>query len=307
MKIKKYQELVSGWGKTNKVNMNIFQPQNIIQLQEFIRAASPKSLISRGFGKSYGDSSQLRNQFAVDLINFNKIELDLKNKLVTAGAGVSIEELLKVIIPKGFFLPVTAGTKKITIGGALASDIHGKNHYLKGSFGNYVKEITIIDANGIVHKLTPDEDINNFNSNYFWATIGGMGLTGVIVQTIFQVMPIKTSYMKVKKMKFFDIKKLMKKMIFMEKKCEYSVAWIDISDNDIRGVLTCADHASFEDLNKKQKKYPLLYNNKSDIKIPNLFVKSIINKFTIKVFNEIFFKGISAEESSELQKIKKLE
>ena len=300
----KIQKFVSGWGRTNKVKMNIYHPENIFQLQDFINGASTRSLIARGAGRCYGDSGQLKDQFAIDLSNFNKIELDIDNRLVRAGAGVSIEELLKKIIPKGFFLPVTPGTKKITIGGALAADIHGKNHVKNGSFGNYVKEIIMVDGKAEIHKLKPNNDSNNYlASDYFWATIGGMGLTGVIIEASFKIMPIKTSYMKVKKMKYFDIESLMDSMLLMERKFQYSVAWLDILDKNVKGILTCANHASLDDLNKKEKIDPLLYNQKLHIKLPPIFPKSIINKLSIKIFNETLFSLTSVKKSYELHKI----
>ena len=146
---------VSGWGRTNFSKVSVIKPTDVNELVSIIRNAPSKSLIVRGLGRSYGDAAQLNEGKVIDLSNFNSINLDKSNKVLKAGAGASFEEILKSIIPQGFFLPVSPGTCKITVGGAIASDVHGKNHHVDGSFGNHIKALSIIDSNGFLHKIDP--------------------------------------------------------------------------------------------------------------------------------------------------------
>ena len=127
---------ITGWGRTSPVVARVLRPYNVEPLQDFIREAPPQSLIPRGLGRSYGDASQRRDAAVVDLSAFNRIMLHPDNATVTAGSGVSLQEVLRVIVPSGFFLPFIPGTRNVTVGGAIATDVHGKNHHVNGSFGN---------------------------------------------------------------------------------------------------------------------------------------------------------------------------
>ncbi|HJM80349.1 MAG TPA: FAD-dependent oxidoreductase, partial [Prochlorococcaceae cyanobacterium Fu_MAG_72] len=141
-------QILSGWGRTMPVQAKVVQPASVQQVQELVRQASPASLIARGLGRSYGDAAQLDGASAVEMGAFDQINLDLVKGSVTAGAGVSLSQLLRVIVPAGFFLPVTPGTRNVTIGGAIAADVHGKNHHVDGSFGNHVQRLLLVDGSG---------------------------------------------------------------------------------------------------------------------------------------------------------------
>ncbi len=115
--------VLSGWGRTNQETAQVVQPSSIEELQELIRGAPPRSLIARGLGRSYGDAAQLKDGTVIELPAFDRIELDPANGVVTAGAGVSLDQMLRAIVPAGFFLPVTPGTRNVTVGGAIAADV----------------------------------------------------------------------------------------------------------------------------------------------------------------------------------------
>ena len=133
--------LISGWGLHNPANVNILKPDSIEQLDNIIINSGKNSILARGLGRSYGDAAQIKDKSVFSLHAFDHIYLNKKEGFITAGSGVSIDSLLKKIIPEGFFIPVSPGTRNVTIGGAIASDVHGKNHHLNGSFGNHIKEI----------------------------------------------------------------------------------------------------------------------------------------------------------------------
>ena len=153
--IQQKTELISGWGRTKSIKSNILLPHNDEQVSEIIKSSNYSSIIPRGLGRSYGDAAQCCIGTVLDLRNFNKITLNKESSSLTVGAGVSLEELLKYIVNKGFFLPVSPGTKYVTVGGAISSDVHGKNHHCEGSFANHVEEITIINGIGDKIKLAP--------------------------------------------------------------------------------------------------------------------------------------------------------
>ena len=140
-----------------------------------------------------------------------------KKHLLKVGAGVIFQNLITKILSKGYFLPVTAGTSKITVGGAIAADIHGKNHPRDGSFGSYVKELLIIDGCGNLRKLNPGFGSSSANVEEFWATIGGMGLTGVIVSATFSLKKISSSFMNVYSQRFSNLHELLDNMLIREK------------------------------------------------------------------------------------------
>ena len=140
------------------------------------------------------------------------------------------------------------GSSKVTIGGAIAADVHGKNHHKVGSLGNHISRILIVDGKGDLVELKPREEKNNKKNNLFWATVGGMGLTGVILEATISLKKINTSYMKVNNFVCKDLDSLMKLMLTKEKDYSYIVAWIDTLNKKMRGVLTCGENALKNDL-----------------------------------------------------------
>ena len=132
------EQKISGWGRYPFSESKIYVPSEISQIQEIILESLPKSIIGRGLGRSYGNPAQRHKGNVVDLKLFNKISVDFNELKVTVGGGVSIDDLLKEIVPKGLFVPVSPGTRFVTIGGAIAADVHGKNHHVDGSFCNFV-------------------------------------------------------------------------------------------------------------------------------------------------------------------------
>ena len=296
-------ETLSGWGRTNPVTCQVVQPDSIEQLQELIREAPPNSLIARGMGRSYGDAAQLNNGTVVKLPTFDRIELDPNSGTVTAGAGVSLDQILRVIVPAGFFLPVTPGTRNVTVGGAIAADVHGKNHHVDGSFGNHVQRLLLVDGNGELRELTPSGRGSFDEAEFFWATVGGMGLTGVIVEATFSLIPITSSLISVDTTRYRDLESLMAAMVEADSKYRYSVAWIDSLDPKGRGVLTCGDHAPAEALPKDKQANPLYYDPKALASAPPFLPGGLLNKLTVRAFNEAWYRKAPKQRVGELQEI----
>ena len=228
----------------------------------------------------------------------------LKSEL-TVGAGVSFEEILKYIVPLGFFLPVVPGTKFITLGGAIASDVHGKNHHKDGSFGNFLKRVLILNSSSEIIEIGPNHPFSKDEIEMFWATVGGLGLTGIIIEATFSLKKISTSFMKVHTMRFNNIDSMMRKLIETDEEYEYSVAWIDSLNKNIRGILTCANHATENEVKNKKINEKLIYKTKTSFNIHSFFNFNLINNLSIKLFNELWFRRAHKKNKSEIQTISK--
>ena len=292
-----------GWGRTNPISAQVVQPGNIKQLQELVRGAPPRSLIARGLGRSYGDAAQLKDGTVIELPAFDRIELDAASGTVTAGAGVSLDQILRVIVPAGFFLPVTPGTRNVTVGGAIAADVHGKNHHVDGSFGNHVQRLFLVDGTGTLRELTPSGRGNFDEAEFFWATVGGMGLTGVIVEATFSLIPITSSLISVDTTRYRDLESLMAAMVEADSKYRYSVAWVDSLDPKGRGVLTCGDHAPAAALPPNLQGNSLNYDPKALASTPPFLPGGLLNKLTVLAFNEAWYRKAPKHRVGELQAI----
>ncbi len=304
-KPKKKFKFISGWGKTKPVGVEIISPKTVKEIKDIIITSQPKSIITRGRGRSYGDAAQINKGKVIKLNYFKEIIPNYEQQEITAQAGASIEEILKIIIPKGFFLPVTPGTKKITLGGAIAADVHGKNHYQDGSFGNYIKRIRLINGIGKIITLTPNEENSLSTAELFWATIGGMGLTGIILDATFAIIPIESSLVKVETRRYQNLENLIQDMITAANHYKYTVAWIDSMHDDFRGILSSGNHATKEDLKKYNCKNILSFKPKTLISIPDIIPINCIKKIIIKIFNEIWYRKSPKKRKIELMSIDK--
>lgn len=265
--------LISGWGRNIWVDASVISALNSLSQIELGRFSS---VIPRGLGRSYGDSSLA--QTVISLCNKNLlIHFDPKAGILECEAGVSLLELNRVFNPQGWFLPVTPGTQFVTVGGAIASDVHGKNHHVDGTFSNYVIEFDLLLGNGEV--LTVDLDSY---PDLFRATCGGMGLTGVILKAKFQLLPIQSQFIKEKKIATGNLFETLN-AFDMYSESKYVVAWIDSfaqGDRLGRSILIVGDHS--EEGGTDQKMF-------TQLKIPRWFPKGMLNQTALKAFNSIYF------------------
>ncbi|MHB1166304.1 MAG: FAD-binding protein [Candidatus Nanopelagicales bacterium] len=276
----------------------VVQVASIDELQRQVRSAGPRGILARGLGRSYGDAAQSGGARVLDLGPFCEIELDEDAATVTAGSGVSLGYLLRVVVPRGFFVPVTPGTRMVTMGGAVASDVHGKNNHLEGTFGSHVRSLDVVDGHGDLRHLTPDEDPEEF-----WATVAGMGLTGIITEVSFDALPITSSYMAVDTDRFEDLDSLMARMSESDSDHRYSVAWLDSLSRSDRGILMQGDHAPAEVLPAKLAADPLAYDPKAIATAPTRFPGSLLNTLSMRAFNEAWFRKAPKHRRDELQRL----
>jgi decaprenylphospho-beta-D-ribofuranose 2-oxidase len=187
----------------------------------------------------------------------------------------------------------------ITVGGAIGADVHGKNHHVDGTFGAHVKALTLVDGSGDIRELTPD----GTTRDHFWATVGGMGLTGAITQATFTVIPITSSLISVDTQRVNDLDEVMSKMTAGDDKYRYTVAWIDTVSPSGRGVITSGDHAPIEQLSAKQRSEALVFDPKALATAPSIIPGGLLNKLTIRAFNEAWFRKAPKSRTDELQSI----
>ena len=209
---------IKGWAGYPEYNVNITSPKNV---SDVIQKLKEGNLIARGNGRSYGDSAISKSN-TISMKNFDKIiSFDEDNGILVAESGVLLAKIIQKILPKGWFPYVTPGSKYVTLGGMVAADVHGKNHHKEGNFGKYISWIEIIDSSGSIKKCS---NINN--SELFNWTIGGMGLTGVILRVAIKLRKVETSWIKQNTLFADNLNEVMD--IFEQNmSATYSVAWID--------------------------------------------------------------------------------
>jgi decaprenylphospho-beta-D-ribofuranose 2-oxidase len=263
---------ISGWGGYPKTNSEVISPRNIDEYKINLK----KTFIARGRGRSYGDSANyktvLQTSFLDKIIHFDKI-----NGLITCEAGITIKKILENIVPTGWFIPVSPGTSFATLGGSIASDVHGKNHHRSGSFGEHVKDIKIMLGNGNIENISTEN-----NSDLFYATCGGMGLTGVILSATIKLISIKSSQIIQTELKSKSLEDTCS--IFEENdKAQYSVAWLDCfaKEKSIgKGIITLGEHSEKGNLN---------FNIKRKVNISKNFPSFVLNKYSISIFNKLYY------------------
>ncbi len=286
-------ELLTGWGRTAPTAAHVVRPRTREQVAEAVATCGPRGVIARGLGRSYGDPAQNAGGRVIDLTGLNRIlAVDLESGLVTAEGGVSLHALMRALVPLGYFVPVTPGTRYVTVGGAIGSDIHGKNHHADGSFAQHVTSLDLLLADGTVRTLTPDSD-----PELFWATAGGMGLTGIVLSATIRMILIETSRLKVRTFKLPDLDALMEKLAGIDADYRYTVAWMDCLAKGARlgrALLDCGDFATLDQLPAKHRADPLAFGAKPIAGVPDLFPSGLLNRRTIALANEVWYRKTPA-------------
>ena len=281
---------LANWNKYPVVEADVRSFQYQDELLSTVQAES--SLIARGNGRCYGDASLARK--VVSTLQYKHIHsFDPAEGVIFCEAGVMLDDILQLIVPEGWFLPVTPGTSYITVGGAVASDVHGKNHHSDGSFSNHVEELELLLANGEFVRCSLQE-----KPELFAATCGGMGLTGVISKVRFRLKRIETSYIAQRAIKAPDIDTIFR--LFEENESyTYSVAWIDClqKGKDLgRSLLLLGEHARREALSTSQKKKPLALPGSGKVSIPFSFPSFTLNPITVQAFNFAYYHKMLGQE-----------
>lgn len=293
---------LSGWGRTAPSRAEVIVPSSIEELAAAAACSPARGLIARGLGRSYGDPAQNAGGLVVDTTSVTGIvDLDVRAGRVTVAAGTSLDALMRWLVPLGWFVPVSPGTRQVTVGGAIASDIHGKNHHHVGSWCNSVEAITIVTASGGRRSITPHSD-----PDLFWATAGGMGLTGMMLDATFRLTPIETGYLSVDTDRTPDLDTTMALMDEDDHRYDYSVAWIDLMATGAstgRSILSRGRFADLDELSGRQRRNPLHLRSRSLARAPAMVPPRLLNPLTIKAFNEIWYRKSPRRQRDAIQTI----
>jgi decaprenylphospho-beta-D-ribofuranose 2-oxidase len=278
------RRVLSGWGRTAPSSAVVLRPASVDELEQAL-VSGPPALIPRGLGRSYGDAAQCAGGTVVDTSPFDEMAVvDPQTGLLEVGGGVVLGDVMRRMLELGWFVPVTPGTRQVTVGGAIAADIHGKNHHRDGSFCRHVAQCTIVTPTGTV-TVSPDSD-----PALFWATAGGMGLTGVITRATVRLIPVESSWMLVDTDRFDDLDSLMSTMEATDAGYRYSVAWVDCMGGPRTGraVLTRGDHAP-RDATIGRQPAPTL-PERPRVRVPLAAPRGLLNPVSIRLFNEVWFR-----------------
>lgn len=276
--------LVSNWGNYPVAAAKIYTFETADELRTLFNQLD--TTIPRGNGRCYGDSA-LAGQI-VSTMRYNKfLSFDEQQGLITCQAGVTLAEVLDVIVPRGWFLPVTPGTKFITVGGAIASDVHGKNQHKEGTFSDQVLnlEVMLSDGRRVNCSMTENEEL-------FQSVCGGMGLTGFILQATFRLKPIETAYIRQESIRAGNLDQLMD-LFEASESWTYTMAWIDCLVQGPamgRGILLRGEHALKTELQTEtQWQQPLKLTPKFKLNVPVYLPNFVLNSLTVKLFNLLYY------------------
>lgn len=273
---------IHGWGRYPVIEAQIHYPDSRSSAQDLVRRINSSTVIGRGLGRSYGDSSLAPQVLDTEMLNLLH-SFNPETGIVCCGAGVTFADLLEVFLPLGWFPPITPGTKFVTVGGAIASDIHGKNHHLHGCFSEYVEQFNILISNGEILRCSRME-----HADLFHATCGGMGLTGLVLDARFRLKPVRSAYVDCTILKSGSLEETLA-LITQHHDSTYTVAWIDCLAQGAalgRALISLGEHAESGELTPPQRR---------DANIPLDVPKGLLNSFTIRAFNALYYHRISGK------------
>ncbi len=303
---------LTGWGRTAPSTARVLTDPTVETVRQAVRSAGDRGVIARGLGRAYGDPAQNAGGLVIDMSALDRIHsLDADSGVVVVDAGVSLDSLMRRALPFGLWVPVLPGTRQVTVGGAIAADIHGKNHHVQGSFGNHVLEMELVTADGEVRTLrppgAPGEAPDPADAELFWATVGGMGLTGVLVRATLQLIATESAYFVVDTDRTADLDDLMAKLTDgTDDQYTYSVAWFDSVATGARlgrAILTRGWAARLDDLPPKLRRDPLRFDAPRLLTAPPVFPSGLVNRATITAFNEVWYRKAPRRRRHEVQNI----
>ncbi|EOM76591.1 FAD linked oxidoreductase [Rhodococcus rhodnii LMG 5362] len=296
---------LDGWGRTAATTAHVLSTPDVDVIASAVaqvadhNASKPswlrRGVIARGLARSYGDVAQNAGGLVIDMNALNTIHrIDRETRLVEVDAGVNLDQLMKAALPFGLWVPVLPGTRQVTVGGAIANDIHGKNHHSAGSFGDHIVSLDLLTADGKVRTLTPKGGRNDPKGALFWATIGGIGLTGVILKATIEMTPTETAYF----VADGDVTATLDETIALhedgsESNYTYSSAWFDAISappKTGRAAISRGSLARLDQLPAKLQKNPLKFDAPQLLDLPDVFPNGLANKYTFGPIGEVWYR-----------------
>lgn len=307
MELHTSEATLHGWGRTAPTRAQVLSTEDLDTIVDAVKQVADdnadkpdhlkRGVIARGMGRSYGDPAQNAGGLVIDMQRFNKIHsIDPDTALVVVDGGVTLDQLMKTALPYGLWVPVLPGTRQVTIGGAIGPDIHGKNHHSAGSFGDHVVSMDLLVASGEILTLKPEGSQDDPDGELFWATVGGMGLTGIIVQATIRMTKTETAFF----IADGDLTSNFDETIEFhadgsETNYTYSSAWFDAISPEpklgraaiSRGSLATLDQ--LKELSPKLAKDPLKFSAPQLVTVPDIFPNFTMNKLTMKAVGQAWW------------------
>ncbi|MFJ8657984.1 FAD-binding oxidoreductase [Streptomyces sp. NPDC093795] len=291
---------LSGWGRTAPTLARVHRPRGEAEVAEAVRACGARGSIARGLGRAYGDAAQNAGGTVLDMTGLDRIlGVDATAGVVVCEAGVSLHRLMAALLPLGWFVPVVPASRYVTVGGAVAADVHGANHQVAGSFGRHVTALRLLTADGGIRTVLPGTPL-------FDATTGGMGLTGVILSVTLRLLPVETSLMYVDTERARDLDDLMDRLASGDHRYRYSLARIDLLARGAatgRAVLTRGDHAPYDALPRRHRarRAPLAFRPVRLPAPPAYAPGGLLGRTAVGLLNELRYRGAARESTGRLQ------
>ena len=294
------RQILTGWGRTAPSAAVVRTPQSCDEIAEIIRSRPPRGVVARGLGRSYGDAAQNAGGVVLDMRTLASIgAIDPGLGTIAVGAGADIDALMRHTIPQGWFVPVTPGTRQVTLGGAVAADVHGKNHHRDGSIASHVTNLQMIDGKGEMRALSVGDDL-------FWATLGGMGLTGIVTEVTLALQPVSSAWMAVDTYRTANLDETMSRLAEVDSRRQYSVAWLDCLARGKslgRGVVTAGDHAGAAEVRAAGKQSVLEFMPRTRIAVPRWIPNGLLAPLTVAAFNEAYHRAAPSQQVGRLTRL----
>ncbi|GAB3285978.1 FAD-binding protein [Parasphingorhabdus pacifica] len=295
---------LSGWARTAPTTARVISTPDVDAIARAVHEADERGVIARGLGRSYGDPSQNAGGTVIDMTALNRIhDIDPDNAIVDVDAGVSLDQLMRAALPYGLWVPVLPGTRQVTIGGAIGCDIHGKNHHSHGSFGNHVLSMDLLTADGQVRTLAPEGE----TADLFWATVGGVGLTGIVVRAKVRMKHTESAYFVVDADRTKDLDETME--LFSngsDMNYDYSMAWFDAIStgaNMGRSAFSRGSLAKLDELPQKLRHDPLKFDAPQLLTFPDVFPNGLANKLTFSTLSEVWYRKTPKQSRGQIQNL----
>ncbi|WP_270889453.1 FAD-binding oxidoreductase [Pedococcus sp. 5OH_020] len=297
---------LSGWGRANTSPALVSHEESTAAVAALVRSAAagglPRGILARGLGRSYGDAALNAGGRVVRTDRLTAIGDVQPDGTVEVGSGVSIAELLRHVVPRGWFVPVTPGTGHVTLGGAVAADVHGKNHHREGSVGRHVVRLQLVDGTGEVRTVSPGDPA-------YGAVVGGMGLSGIVTKVTLRLRPISSATLTVRTTRTADLDATMSALQEADRTHRYTVAWLDTLAKGSglgRAVLTAGDHTTSGEAPRGgvpvggghstagEPASSIAYSPGRSLPAPPWVPSALLSPTTMRAFNEAYFRAAPA-------------
>ncbi|MEC3975683.1 FAD-binding oxidoreductase [Amycolatopsis sp. H20-H5] len=301
---KTHRQTLTGWARTSPTVADVLSTPDVEAIARAVTQAGERGVVARGLGRSYGDPAQNAGGLVVDMTPLNRVHsIDADSAIVDVDAGVSLDQLMREGLPHGLWVPVLPGTRQVTIGGAIANDIHGKNHHSAGSFGNHVVSMDLLTADGQVRTITPDGP----ESDLFWATVAGIGLTGIILRAKIRMTRTETAYFKADIQRTANLDETLELVTDgSEDNYTYSSGWFDSMSRGKklgRAAFQRGSLAKLDELPPKLRADPLKFNPGQLVTLPDVFPNGLANKLSFTAIGELYYRKTAKNARDQIQSL----